>query len=86
MLRWGLALIILLGLALGLALGVLNADPVTLDLGLLRWTASLGAVVAATAGLGLLLGLLLGALVIGSGRRRTPAASRDRHPSPTSND
>lgn len=69
MARWLFALIVLAGVALGLTLGVLNADPVTLDLGAVQWTASLGAIVAAASGAGLLVGLLLGAIVIRSGRR-----------------
>lgn len=70
MLRWSLALIVLAGVALGLVLGVLNADTVTLDLGLVRWEASLGAIVAAATGIGLLTGLLLGGLIVRIGRRR----------------
>ena len=78
MLRWLFALIVVAGVALGLLLGVLNADPVTLDLGAFRWTASLGAVVAASTGAGLLIGLLLGGLVSRGGRKRAPApAKRD---------
>ncbi|GEM_PF-4988565 len=69
MIRWLFALIVLAGVALGLTLGVLNADPVTLDLGMVRWTTSLGAVVAAAAGAGLFAGLLLGAVVVRWGRR-----------------
>nr|WP_240956300.1 lipopolysaccharide assembly protein LapA domain-containing protein [Wenzhouxiangella sp. XN79A] len=76
--RWLFALIVLAGVALGLVLGVLNADPVTLDLGLVRWTTSLGAVVAAASGAGLLVGLLLGGLVVRTGRRRASStAGRD---------
>lgn len=73
MLRWFFAVIVLAGAALGLLLGVLNADPVRLDLGMFQWTASLGAVVAAAAGLGLLVGLLAGALLGRLGRRRPPS-------------
>lgn len=88
MLRWGLALIVLLGSVFGLALGAMNSEAVTLDLGIVRWTASLGAVVAATGGLGLLFGLLLGAVAVGSGRRRPSRATsaHDPHPTPSSND
>ncbi len=70
MLRWFFALIVIFGAALGLLLGVLNADPVLLDLGLLRWEASLGAIVAAAVGLGMLIGLLAGAVLGRLGRRR----------------
>ena len=70
MLRWFFALIVIAGAALGLLLGVLNADPVVLDLGIVRWEASLGAVVAAAVGLGMLIGLLAGAVLGRLGRRR----------------
>lgn len=86
MVRWLFALIVLAGVALGLVLGVLNADPVTLDLGMMRWTASLGAVVAAAGGGGLLAGLLLGAVAVRWGRRapsgRTRTGALRANPSP----
>lgn len=79
MLRWLFALIVLAGVALGLILGVLNADPVTLDLGVIRWTASLGAIVAAATGAGLLFGIVLGGLAARSGARKHVSNSAKRN-------
>lgn len=81
MVRWFFALIVLAGAALGLLLGVLNAEPVRLDLGLLQWSASLGAVVAAATGLGLLIGLVTGTVLGRLGRRRSISATGSTLPS-----
>lgn len=54
------ALIALLCLSLGLVLGVLNADPATVDLGLIEVRAGLGVILLCT----LLAGVLLGGLAI----------------------
>ncbi len=54
------ALIALLCLSFGLVLGVLNADPATVDLGLVEVRAGLGVILLCT----LLVGVLLGGLAI----------------------
>jgi uncharacterized integral membrane protein len=50
------ALIALLCLLLGLVLGVLNADPVAVDLGLIEVRAGLGVILLCTLSAGVLLG------------------------------
>lgn len=77
------ALIAIVCLALGVVLGVLNAEPATLDLGAFEVRASLGVILLCT----LLAGVLLGGLAIVASvvlplrrelrRGRTPAASAD---------
>lgn len=62
MVRWLLGLIVVLGAAGGLVLGALNPAQVDLDLGLFEWTASLGAIVALAAAIGVAAGLLCGVL------------------------
>lgn len=81
--RWLLGLAILAGVATGVVLGALNPDPVTLRLAIFEWTATLGAVVAASAGAGFLLGLLMAAVLMAFRRKsrrtrleRTPEASQ----------
>lgn len=50
--RWLLALVVVGGVALGILFGVLNPDPVALDLVFVTWKSTLGAVVTAAFGLG----------------------------------
>ncbi|MDX1625758.1 MAG: hypothetical protein R3323_04525 [Wenzhouxiangellaceae bacterium] len=70
MLRWLIGVLFLLALAAGVLLGVLNPEPVVLDLAVLQWTTALGSIVTVALAVGLAAGLLLGLLLAGSGRRR----------------
>ncbi|MEM7055252.1 MAG: LapA family protein [Pseudomonadota bacterium] len=63
MLRWALAVIVLLAAVAGLTLGVLNPDTATLDLGFLQLELSLGALIALAIAFGIVLGLLLAPLI-----------------------
>ncbi len=56
--RWLLALVLLAGIASGVIFGVLNPDPVTLDLAAFNWTATLGTIVTLAFGAGVLVGCL----------------------------
>lgn len=63
-------LIVLLSLAVGLAIGALNAQPVSLDPGVTTLHATLGVCVLLTLLLGVLIGLVLPASVVLPLRRR----------------
>lgn len=77
--RWLLGLAIVAGALFGVILGALNPDPVTLELVFLEWTASLGAVIALSAGVGLALGFALAVVLLmfrrPAGRNRPPRTS-----------
>lgn len=62
--RWLLGLAVILGAVIGIFLGALNPDPVTLELGFIQWTASLGAVIALSTCAGLVLGLVFAVMLI----------------------
>lgn len=62
--RWLLGLAVILGAVIGIALGALNPDPVTLELVVLQWTTSLGAVAAISACAGLIAGFALAAVLM----------------------
>lgn len=68
--RWLLGLAIVAGAVAGVLLGALNPEPVTLDLAIVEWTASLGAIIALAVGTGLVLGFLF-ALMLNMFRRRS---------------
>lgn len=74
--RWLLGFAVILGALIGIFLGALNPDPVTLELVFVQWTASLGAVVALSACAGLVIGLVFAAIfmVFRSRSRRTVPA------------
>lgn len=76
--RWLLGLAVILGAAVGIVLGALNPDQVTLELVFIQWTASLGAVVALSACVGLVLGFAFaGSLMLLRRRpRRTAPTGR----------
>ncbi|MGY6554900.1 MAG: hypothetical protein ACXIUM_10300 [Wenzhouxiangella sp.] len=59
MYRWFLILAVFLAAAAGLLIGVLNPDPVTLELAIFAPTLPKGALVVAVFGAGVLAGLLL---------------------------
>lgn len=59
MFRWTLIIFILLAAVAGLVLGVLNAEPVALDLVFGQFTLPLGGLVLMALAAGILLGLLL---------------------------
>ena len=70
MLRWTLVALLLVGVCFGAALGALNPDPVSVDLAVLNWQASLGAVLVVAVGSGLIIGVLLGFLLQALRHRR----------------
>ena len=81
--RWLLGLALILGAVVGIFLGALNPEPVTLELVFFQWTASLGAIVALSACAGLALGFAFAAMLMLFRRRsrrispaRTPEASK----------
>jgi len=81
--RWLLGIAVILGAVVGIFLGALNPDPVTLELVFIQWTASLGAIVALAACAGLVLGVAFAAMLMLFRRRsrrtapaRTPEASK----------
>ncbi|MBL36970.1 MAG: hypothetical protein CMP07_01030 [Xanthomonadales bacterium] len=81
--RWLLGLAVIMGAVIGIFLGALNPEPVTLELVFFQWTASLGAVVALSASAGLALGFAFAAMLMLFRRRsrqtapaRTPEASK----------
>lgn len=59
MFRWTLIILVLLAATAGLALGVLNAEPVALNLVFGHFTLPLGGLVLMALATGILLGLLL---------------------------
>ena len=59
MFRWLLIFLVLIAAVAGLAVGVLNGEPVTLDLAVMDLTLPLGGLVLAALVLGLLAGLAL---------------------------
>jgi len=78
-LRWALGLLLIMATIAGLILGVLNPDPVTLDLGFSQLSLSLGALMALAIGLGLVFGLILGPLIF----TRSKPKSAGEHSSST---
>ena len=74
--RWLLGLALILGAVIGIVLGALNPEPVTLELVFIQWSASLGAIVALSACAGLVLGFAFASALMLFRRR-----SR-RNPSP----
>jgi putative membrane protein len=74
------ALIALLCLLLGLVLGVLNADPATVDLGLIEVRAGLGVILLCTLLAGVLLGGLAIAVSVALPLRRALTRARDESP------
>ncbi|MBS3743024.1 MAG: LapA family protein [Wenzhouxiangellaceae bacterium] len=68
--RWLLGLALILGVIAGIVLGALNPDPVTLELAFVQWTASLGAVVALSAGAGLVFGFAAATVLLAFRRRK----------------
>lgn len=69
--RWLLGLAILSSALIGIVLGALNPESVSLDLVLFDWQASLGTVVAMAAGSGIFLGFVFAAgLLLPVGRSR----------------
>jgi len=72
--RWLLGLAVILGAVVGIFLGALNPDPVTLELVFIQWTASLGAVVALSACAGLVLGFAFAATLMLFRRRSNRTA------------
>jgi uncharacterized integral membrane protein len=67
--RWLIGLALILGALAGLLLGALNPEPVTLKLAFVQWDASLGAVVALSSCVGLVLGFLVATILLGLRRR-----------------
>lgn len=61
--RWLLALVVVVGIALGILFGVLNPDPVSLDLVFVTWNSTLGAVVTIAFALGAAIGCTAMALL-----------------------
>lgn len=83
--RWLVGLALVLGASAGLVLGALNPQTITLELAFVQWTASLGAVVALSAGAGLVAGFLFAAVMLSFRRakpRRHPAQSSEVSESP----
>jgi len=60
--RWLTFLLAIVGVALGIVIGLLNPMPITLDLGLARWSAPTGGLVLLVFGAGLVAGFGLGCL------------------------
>lgn len=80
MFRWLLILLVLLAAVAGLVVGVLNADPVSLDLIAIQVSLPLGALVLLALALGLVIGLVLAWLLfILPGRLRRSNRSRSNH-------
>jgi len=72
--RWLLVLAVILGAVTGVFLGALNPEPVTVELVFIQWTASLGAIVALAACVGVVLGFAFAAMLMLFRRRpRRPA-------------
>lgn len=63
MFRWFLLVLVLVAALAGLAFGILNPDPVSLDLVFIQFEISLGAAVAGFLGIGVLIGLLLATIL-----------------------
>lgn len=85
MFRWLLIVLVLLAAIAGLALGVVNSEPVTLDLIATGISLPLGALVLATLTLGILTGLFLAWLLfILPGRLRARSRSSGRESRGTS--
>ncbi len=81
MFRWLLILLVLLAAVAGLALGVVNPEPVTLDLIAIQLSLPLGALVLAVLSLGILAGLILTWLLfILPARLRARSRSSSRNP------
>lgn len=59
MLRWLVAIVLIVGITAGMFVGALNPEPVTLDLVAARWSAALGIVVVAGFAVGLVIGIAL---------------------------
>ena len=70
--RWLLALAVISGAVIGVFLGALNPDRVTVELAFIRWTASLGSVVALSACAGLVAGFTLAMVFMMARRRARP--------------
>lgn len=74
--RWLLGIAVILSAGIGVVLGALNPQTVTLELAFIRWTASLGAIVALSACAGLVFGFSFAFIVtlFSRGfRRKSPA-------------
>ncbi|NBD96395.1 MAG: DUF1049 domain-containing protein [Gammaproteobacteria bacterium] len=79
MFRWFLIVLVLLAAAAGLVVGVLNAEPVSLDLIALEVSLPLGGLVLLALALGVLVGLLMAWLLFFlPGRIRRSGESRKR--------
>lgn len=81
--RWLLGIAVILGAVVGILLGALNPEPVTLKLVFIQWSASLGAIVALSACAGLVAGFVFAAMLTLFRRRsrraapaQTPGASK----------
>ncbi|HKL53392.1 MAG TPA: LapA family protein [Wenzhouxiangellaceae bacterium] len=72
--RWLLGLAVILGAVIGVFLGALNPDPVTLELVFIQWTASLGAIVALSICVGAVLGFAFAAMLMLFRRHPRPSA------------
>ena len=59
MYRWLLLIAVFIAALVGLAVGVLNPDPVTLELALITPTYPLGAMILVAFGVGVVIGLIL---------------------------
>lgn len=75
--RWVLILVVVLGLVAGLAAGVLNPQPLTLDLFFVRVGAPFGVLIIVAFALGALVGAMF-ALIFGIARRSRSAAPATR--------
>lgn len=84
--RWLLGLALVAGIAIGIVLGALNPDTVTLDLALVEWSASIGAIVALSVCAGIVIGFVFAAVLLAfrrPARRGAPARSSDAARGPT---
>lgn len=75
--RWVLILVVLLGLVAGLAAGILNPQPLTLDLFFVRVGAPFGVLIIAAFAVGALVGAIF-AVIFGIARRSRSAATATR--------
>lgn len=79
MYRWLLLIVVLVAMAAGLVVGILNPDTVSIDLLFVQFSLPLGALVLGAMMAGVLLGLLLALIVfVVPGRLRRRRGSEDR--------